>query len=72
MYKEIKFTGQKGYGLAVTNPSTHVRALVGIFSTYQEAKDCGEFRRQAGRVLRPFVVPWNRRNYNKYDYVFLK
>jgi len=72
MYKEIQFTNQQGYGLAVTHPTTGTRALVGVFSTWQLAYDCGQKRRKMKTVLRPFVHPWTRRLYNKYDYVFKK
>lgn len=73
MYKEITFSeDQKGFGLAVTNLTTGTRALVGIFETRQEAEEVGEFRRKLGRVKRPSVVAWTKKNYDRYDYVFNK
>ncbi len=70
MYKEIKFENQKGYGLVVTDPVTKTRALVGIFDIYAEAYKCGQDRKNRKAVLRPKVVIWNKRNYDKYDWVF--
>ncbi len=72
MYKEIKFANQKGYGLAVIHPTTGTRALVGIFNHYYEAKNCGQKRLSMKTVKYPYVVIWNKRNYDKYDYVFKK
>lgn len=73
-YKEIKWNPkQKGYGLAVTNPSTGIRALVGIFKTKSEAAKEGRYRLFVLQtVINPRVVKWNRQNYNRYDYIFKK
>ena len=72
MYKEIKYNdNQKGYGLAVTNPVTKTRALIGIFENEADAYSLGQYRLHVLQSIKnPKVVQWNKKNYNKYDYVF--
>lgn len=70
-YKEIGFCEeQEGFGLAVTNPVTNTRALVGIFESRNEAEKELEKRRK--NVKYPRIVEWSKEIYEKYDYVFEK
>jgi len=72
--KEIKWDPkQKGYGIAVTNLSTGIRVLVGIFKTKSEAAKEARYRLFVLQtVINPRVVKWTRQNYSRYDYIFKK
>ena len=73
MYKEIAFsTEQQGFGLAFTDPSTGIRNLVGIFTTYEEAFQKGQAGSKQALMLRPEVVPWNKTTYDEYKWVYQK
>ena len=74
VYSEIEYDpAQTGYGLAVTNPTTGDRALVGIFDTQREAEEEKEYRSRVLKSVKyPKVVPWTKVTYNRYPYVFKK
>ncbi len=73
MFKEIEFSeDQKGFGLVITNVTTGIRALVGIFDTYEEAYKIGMDQGKQQKGFRPEVIPWNKENYDKYIWVIHK